>query len=363
MLKLFSHKSRCIGLDIGENTIKMVEVQKAASGYQIVNFASVPVPAGAIDGDVIRDPAAVSEVIRRMFSKMDDTLPAIATAIAGQSVFIRYHAMPPMPKKELGEAVMFEAEALLPMPITEVLVDFFKIGEIVEVGKKKEELMIVAARKNMVEQLHKVIYDAGLETAVIDIEPLALLRTMNLLGMANVGEQAVALVDIGASNTTVSIFQGSILRFTRTVAFGGDKLTKVLMDDYQLTYDEAEATKKMVSLNMDRDTNSFNVLLHQKTELLIAYIENLITEIRRSLEYYRSRYRDVEIAKVVLSGGGAQMTGMVELIQDSLDVPVELLDPAKRLDVASELTLRRQEIMDAGPSLAVAIGLALSEVN
>lgn len=362
MVKLFSRQTRCVGVDIGETSIKMAEVSKKGNGYQLINFGIYPLPKGEVDGEFLRDSATLSAGISSLIPVIPGNNPKIATCIAGQNVFIRYITLPQMSQKEMAEAVTIEAETLFPVPINELSVDFLKIGEVKEDGINKEEIMVVAARKNHVEQLGRVITDAGVKPAVVDIESLALLRTVNEVLNRKEKADTIAVIDIGTSSATVSVFKGQALRFTRMLPFGGFRLTKVLMDNYSLTYSEAEATKKIMNLSGD-ETTGLNVLLHQKTELITAHLENLIVEIRRSIEFYESRYRGEEISRLAVSGGVAQMPGLAEYVQDSIHLPVDIINPIGKVAVAQEIYARKKEIEEAGTSLAVVIGLALSEVN
>lgn len=363
MFKLFSHHARCVGIDIGESSIKMAEVRKNGSDYQLVNFGVHNLEKAMEDGEFRRDSDALSAGINRLVPAISNELPKIAVAMSGQNVFIRYITLPPMTQKEMGEAVSIEAESLFPMPISEAALDFIKIGEAKEDSVTKDEIMVVAARKAHVQQLAHLISHAGLEPAVVDIESLALLRTVNALNISKSDSDTIAMVDIGTNDTTVSIFKGQALRFTRTISFGGFRLTKVLMDTYNMSYEEAEGTKRLMVLGGTETDSGLNVLLHQKAELIGAHVENMVLEISRSVEFYQSRYRGEAVSKILISGGVAQMKGMAEFIQDSLDMEVKVINPIEKMVIAPELKSRKKEIEEAGTSLAVVIGLALSEVN
>lgn len=362
MKNIFSRRRRCLGLDIGESSIKMAEVALVGPEYQLRNFGQVSLPRGAVDGEFIRDPAAVTAAIRELIAKVKGTVPKVAAAIAGQSVFIRYLTLPPMSSRELPGAVTFEAEALLPVPVQDTAMDFVKIGEVKEAGITKDEIMLVAARRNTVDQLAQVIREAGLEAALIDIEPLAMLRTACVTG-AGKAQGAVLMIEIGAATTTVAIFQDEVLRFTRTISFGGDKLNRILIEQFGLTVEEAETTRKLLAQEGLEDDAQPLLLQRQKTELLDTYAEGLLTEVRRSMEFYRSKNRDEEISKVLLSGGAAQMNGLADFVGMNLNLPVEMVNPVKYLTLSPELNSRSREINEAGSGLAVVIGLALSEVD
>lgn len=359
---LFGGKKSYIGLDIGEYSIKMVRVTKTKSGWELTNFAIVPTPKGAIDGEHIRDGQALIAAIHKAVAGIEGNELEVALSMAGPSVFIRHLTLPLMSGRELAVAVAHEAESHLPIPIPEAIVDFVKVGELMEDGVRKQEIMLVAARKRSVEQLQSLLIEAGLKPALLDVQPLALLRTAVNLFM-NKEVNGAALVDIGTSTTTVSIFEGNVLRFTRTLPTGGQRLTQALVDHYQMPVDEAEATKRLLSLSTESNNSGLSVLLHQKAQIVSVVVENMITEIRRSIEFYQSRNRGKQVSQIFVSGGGAQLQGLADYLQDALNIKVELMNPISRLQINPQLKVRSAEVNEAGASLAVVTGLAMSEVK
>lgn len=352
-----------VGIDIGEHSLKLLQVRREGEKREIVHFKRLPTPAGAMEGEWIRDFPLLAESLRQLAEGVSPELP-VATAVAGQSVFIRHFTLPVMKERELAMAVPLEAEAHLPIPVREVMLDYLPLGKVVEDGVQKQEIMVVAARTAVVEQLQQLFQEAGLNLKVMDVESMALARTAALFDNAwRTPERAVALVDIGATTTNFSVYAGGVLRFTRTLPIGGERLTRALVDFFQLPWEEAEKTKSIINLAGDLGTSGLTVLLHRKTEVVQQAIDQLVLELRRSLEFYQNRYRQLKVDKLYLSGGTAQMQGLATYLAEGLELPVETLNPLLKLEVAQEARSKQKEMEATGAALAMVAGLALSEVE
>lgn len=363
-MSLFKKKPRCLGLDIGEHSITMAEVAQNGNKYELVNYISAPTPKGAIEGEFVRDGSQLVETLHQMASVIHREVPPVATSISGQSVFIRHLTLPMMPEDELAEAVKYEAEAHLPIPSKEATIDFLKVGEVKEAGVKKQEVMVVAARKHAVEQLAELIRAAGLNPVAMDVEPLALFRTLQLSLRGNQKlPDCFTVVQMGANSTNISIFHNNILRFTRTLPTGGNKLNMALVNHYGMSMEEAESTKRLLDFSGNLDDHGLAVLLHQKLELVSPILEALLAEIKRSNEYFTAKHRDLEIQEVFLTGGGSLLRGLDTFMSDGLAVPTSLINPLDYLQIGPNLRARENEILEAGSALALAVGLALSEVS
>lgn len=360
----FKKKQRCLGLDIGEHSITMVEVAQNGNKHGLVNYVSTPTPKGALDGEFIRDGGILVETLRQMATTIHGELPPVATSISGQSVFIRHLTLPMMPDDELSEAVKYEAESHLPIPRKEATIDYLKVGEVNEAGVKKQEVMVVAARKHAVEQLAELIKAAGLQPVAMDVEPLALFRTLTLSLRGNQKlPDCFTVVQMGANSTNISIFHNNILRFTRTLPTGGNKLNAALVNHYGMSVEEAESTKRLLDFSGNLDDHGLAVLLHQKLELVSPILESLLAEIKRSNEYFTTKYRYVEIQEVFLTGGGSLLRGLDTFMMDGLAVPTSIINPLDYLQIGQNLRVRENEILEAGSALALVVGLALSEVS
>lgn len=311
---LFFRQDTHIGLDIGETGVKIVQIKKNRHAYELAHAEIIPLPQGAIDNDVIQDFRLVAQVIKKAVA--DGGLPSrVITAVRGQNVFIRHLTLPVMPPAELAEAVKYEAENLLPLPLQEVTFDFTRIAEVNEDGIKKEEVLLVAARRNSINQLVDLLREAGLEALAIDVEPLAMIRSAIVLGknyMSHNGKADVfAMVNISSANTLVTIVQNNVIRFTRVCPNSGSR-------------------------------------------------ESMITDIRRSLDFFRAQHH-LDIERVCLAGSGAMTPDMGSFISDRLGIETIRFNPFKLMDTGPYDY--RSGLAQSGMAMAVAVGLAIKEVN
>jgi len=361
---LFFKKEAHIGLDIGETSIKIAEVKKNRQGLELAHAEIIPLPKGAIDNDIINDSCTVAQLIRKAIT--DAGLPTkVVTAVTGQNVFIRYLTLPSMPAKELAEAVKYEAESHIPIPLQEVTIDYAKIAEVNEDGVKKQEVMMVAARRNSINQLVSILREAGLEPVAIDVEPLALIRSAVFLGKNYQGKKervnTFALVNMGTSTTLVNIVQNDVIRFTRLLPYGGSQLTSVLARDFNMSLEEAESMKRLIDLSGKQlGEHGLTVLLQQKANAILPLIEDMVIDIRRSLDFFRAQHH-AEIERVYLTGGGALLKGLNEFVTGNLGIETVNLNPFKMMNLGPGL--HNSDLDKSGMALAVAVGLALKEVN
>ncbi|MBU7008767.1 type IV pilus assembly protein PilM [Phosphitispora fastidiosa] len=360
---LFSKKGSIIGLDIGEQSIKLAEVRKSGGSYEIINFAMVPTPGGCVSGGNITNAQSLILALQKVQQFFPGEMPRVATAISGDSVLIRHFNMPAMPEKEMTEAVKYEVEAQLSIPSKEIVVDFMKVGEVSEGGVKKNEIMVVAARNEIINHYVNIIKSIGFEPVVMDVDPLALLRTVEIVEGPAKMTGCFAVVDIGAGTTNISIFDNKVLRFTRGLTTAGNKITNALVNHYGISFEEAESTKKLVDLSGSIDNKGLSVLLYQKAEIMSPVISELINELGRSLEFFMTRHRELRVDRMYISGGGALFKGLAGQISDELELPVQVLNPAERMNISPKLQHREKEIKEAGSALAVVVGLAVSEVE
>lgn len=360
---LFAKKVSCIGLDVGEHTIKVAKIQKTGAGYEITGFGVAPVPQGPEEG-VRTGKEHIAGILSRLIQEINAKSAKVAMAVCGDNIIVRILTVPVMPDNELAEAVRYEAQAQLPIPAQDVTIDFVKSDIINDAEGKKQEVMVVAVRNDIIQKLVGVAGAVGLEPAVIDIEPLAMFRAMKRLNPDILpGEGSYAIVDLGASCTNISVFEKNRLLFTRTSAVGGKKLNMCLVNHYDMSMEDAEATKKMIDLNGGSEVQGLTVLLYQKTELLLPLISELVTEIGRSLEYYLAQHREQKISRIFLTGGGSQLKGLASFVEEELGIPVTVFNPTEYLQLSDKIRHREQEFRDAGAALTQAIGLALSEVD
>ncbi len=355
-MALFGAKS-FIGLDVGSHGIKVVELAPVDHRFRVLHAGTVPTPPGAVKEGVVVEPNSVATAIRQVFSAAGVKAGRVVSAVGGQAVIVRELKLPPMPEADLQKAARFEAERYIPYGVREVNMDLDVMGETTEEGQKKVVVLLVAAKRETVDKHVQALESAGLEPFVLDVDAFAVLRALTPPGQA--AGDAQVFVDLGAETTDIVIAEGGHLRLTRNVNIGGDNLTRAVSSKMDMEFKSAERLKEQkgtVLLEGEPMPDDKSVLaLH---DVMLPILGDLATEVRRSLDYFQTRYRESKVSRIAISGGTALLPNLGRFLSLELGVETAVGDPFAQCEVgANVLTVdaRRQ----IAPSLATAVGLAM----
>jgi type IV pilus assembly protein PilM len=340
-----------IGVDIGSTAIKLVELGDGAAGGNgpAVRAASAPTPAGAIEEGRITDPAAVGRAMRELVQRADMKASRAVAAVNGQVALIREVRMPLVSADEVRQAARFEVERYLPHPISEVTYDTVVVGESKDNGNSRLDVLVVAARTDVLNQRVAALQGAGLEPVVLEVEPLAVVRAV---AHRAAPDQVLACIHLGSTVTMILVAEGQAPRVIRTVAFGTTYLLEAVSASFAAMGDVPENLEARLAGPGGADG------MIGYADALRDSLLPLVTEIRRSLEYYGGRYRAVAPDRIVVTGGGAALPGLVAALTAALDTPVELGDPFAELGGPPQ-----GASAEFGPAYAVAAGLARRGVD
>lgn len=351
-------------IDIGSNTIKLCQVVGTSANLQLFRFVTCPTPAAAIKDGAIMESASLGDAIRDLIASNNLGVKRLTTSVSGQQVVIRPIPMPKMSDKELYQAIQFEAERYLPYSVTEAQVSGSIINDDAGDGKNMEVLLI-AVPKEITEKTKLVISSSGSETAAIDIEPLAIYRSLKFSADSDVLNKTFAVINVGAATTSISIFKAGTLRHCRTVSVAGNSFTKAIGQALNLSFEEAEQIKKEKGvIKVDSDPTPLAPTSMRIFNVVDPVLNELVTEVQRSFDYYRSRYRGESIESVMLSGGTALFKNLDGYLSAKLGVRCEVANPFRRVNMtkaqeaASDTTLE-----DLAPMASVVMGLALYGVK
>lgn len=348
---LFGGGSReLIGLDISSSAVKLLELSRRGTQYTVEAFAVEPLAAGAVAEKQIVDPQAVGEAVARAVARSGTSTRRAAVAVAGSAVITKTISMPAgLSDNELEEQIKAEADQYVPYPVDEVSLDFQVLGP-VEQDQDAVEVLLAACRREQVESRIAVLKLAGLVPAVVDVEAYALENACRLLThqMADEGRShTVAVVDMGATTTSLLVLADGEPVYTRDQAFGGRQLTEDVMRTYQMTVEEAGKAKRTGSLP--------DGYFH---ELLPRFFDDMAQQIDRSFQFYlASAAGRAPVEQVILAGGCAQITGVDEQMQQRLQLPTVIARPFARMAIAGRA--RPRQLAAEEPSLLIAAGLAL----
>jgi type IV pilus assembly protein PilM len=343
----FRPKRAPIGLDIGSSALKVVQLAPAGQGLRVAAFATELLPRGAVTASGVIDGEAVSAAIRRLLEREQLGCPAIAAALPGQSAVIKRITLPAMTARELDEAIGWEAEQHIPFPLSDVHLHYEPLGR-PGPDAPTMDVLLVAARRDSVAALKSVIAGASRTACVIDVGALALQNAY----AANRGGgrgSTVALLDVGASATTIAIVVDRQPAFVRHVAFGGQACTEALHEALCVPLETAEQLKKRGS-----DEGADLAVLDGVVQ---ASTETLVEEIRKTLDFFRATTGAAAIERLFVSGGGSLLAGLLDQLRQRLEIRTIAFDPFRLLGgppfagVADSGRHRRMA--------AVAVGLAL----
>ncbi|TGU70655.1 type IV pilus assembly protein PilM [Geomonas terrae] len=342
---LFSKKKDIVGVDIGSSAVKLVQLRPAKGGYHLVKIGILPLPAEAIVDNTLMDSSSIVETVRQLLTTLGVKAKEAACSISGNSVIIRKISLPVMPVEELEDQIHWEAEQYIPFDINDVNVDF-QILSPDEQDLSKMNVLLVASKKDIINDYLSVFAEAGLKLVVVDVDSFAVQNSYELNYPAD-PEQVVALVNIGASIFNLNIVRDGISLFTRDVQMGGNLYTEEIQKQFGISSGEAEEMKLGAADAADP----------RLKEVLQRVNDTIALEMRRSLDFYNSTAGEERITKVFLSGGGAKTLQLVEAVQQRLSLPVELMNPLANVTV-NEKEFDPRYLDEIAPLMSVAVGLA-----
>jgi type IV pilus assembly protein PilM len=343
---LFSGKGS-IGLDIGSSYIKTVKLKESKGGYELELFDIHPLPPElVVDGSII-DSLRLTDSIKEMIKKAGIKSKEAVISISGHSsVIIKRISLPEMSEEELSESIKFEAEQYVPFDIDDVNLDFQIIGPKEEAGQM--DVILVAVKKEIINEYTSVVKEAGLTPIIVDIDSFAL-ENMYGINYEIEAEKNVALLNIGASTINVSILKGGISVFTRDSSLGSNIHAEALQREFNIPYETAERLKRGESVE--------NVAEEDAHAVIESASEEILGEIVRSFDYYRSATLQEDISKVILSGGCALLKNFASMIAEKAGVETRVVEPFRNIRIPKRFDTVYIEEM--APIMAVAVGLAL----
>lgn len=335
----------CVGVSIGSSSIKIVEIKRVGRQWKLLHFGMIQLPEDAIVNREILNPVAVIESLRTLTSQLKLKTKSVCTSISGTSVIIKRMQVEVQNMKELQDQVFWEAEQYLPFDVSEVVMDYHLLGP---VRDRKADVILVAAKKSSVEVYLNCLAEGGLKPKVVDLDYFALQNLYEVNYPQN-PQEAVALVDIGASSMKVVVIQNGIPVFTKDSALGGRNLTTEIQRQLNLSFKDAEILKVG-----GQDTG----MPQEVSDLMNIMCENYATEIKRSLDFYQASSSGAMVSYILLTGGGAKVPNLSRIIEDSIRLPTQLMNPFGAITYDSNV-FTPEYISMIAPVAAVPLGLAL----
>lgn len=339
-----------VGLDISSSSVKLLELGRRGQGFEVLAFAVEPLPDNAVVDQQVVEPDVVGQAIQKAVAKSGTRLRQAAVAVAGPTVITKTIPMSAFLKEEdMEQQIRAEADQYIPYPLDEVALDFQVLGPSAG-GADQVDVLLAACRREQIDSRCAAVRSGGLTPKIVDIESNALETAAELLyaQMPRQGaDQTVALIDIGATTTTLLFLHDRKPVYHRDTAFGGKQLTEEIMRHFGLSYEEAGRAKRTGTLPEN-----------YQTEVLDVFLQDVVHQIDRGIQFFfsaASRYESVD--QILLAGGCAQIPGIAQVVQARLGIPTEVAKPFAGLHVSPRA--KPQQLAREEPSLLIAAGLAL----
>jgi type IV pilus assembly protein PilM len=347
---LFKQKQPVVlGLDISSTAIKLLELGQSGDRLRVESYAVEPLPANSVIEKNIADVEAVGDAIKRAVKRSASRTKNAAVAVAGSAVITKIIAMPAsLTEDEMEQQIELEADQYIPYPLEEVNLDFEVIGPS-ENDPERIDVLLAASRSENVDIRIAAIELAGLKANIVDVEAYAMENAFSLLipQLPEQGiDQTIAVIDIGATMTTLNVMHDRKTIYTREQVFGGKQLTEEIQRRYGLSYEEAGMAKRQGGLPDN-----------YVPEVLEPFKDAMTQQVSRSLQFFygSSQYNNVD--HIVLAGGSAMIPGIDEMIANKLGVHTSVANPFTNMTLASRV--KAQSLSNDAPALMIAAGLAM----
>lgn len=339
-----------VGVDIGSSSIKVCQLKEGRRGSTLFRLGFLPLPPQTIVDGQIMDAGNVTEALARVFRDARIKQKEIALSVSGQSVIIRKITVPMMTADELAEQIQWEAEQHIPFDIKDVQIDYQVLRRRPEVSQM--DLLLVAAKRDQINDYAQLARDAKLRPIVCDIDAFTI-QNMFEVSRGLPPDQTIALINVGASLSSLNIIANGVSSFTREIASGGNIITEEIQKQLSIPFDQAEIYK----CGGGGDPGQPSMVPQQVVQVIDAVTDAIAAEIQRSLDFFMATSGEGEISRIFITGGTANLASLGQAVERRARVPVEAWASTERLGVDSSVdpNLLRARVAQ----LAVASGLAL----
>jgi type IV pilus assembly protein PilM len=357
-------KNQLVGLDIGSHAIKLVEIEDTKKGRILKNFGIIGLPQDAIVEGAIKEMEIVSSAIKTLYKNLKIKNKNVVTSISGYSVIVKKISIQKRGEAELDASIQDEAEQYIPFDINDVNLDYEILSPPDEEGAEKKaegekaerglmDVMLVAAKKDIVEDYVSLLHLTGLSPAILDVDAFALQNAFELSSEKIAG--CYALVNVGAEELGINAIKNGVSIFTRDSSYGGYQINEAIMSKFDVSYEEAEKIKLGGAKIDHKDKGALE-------EIFTSVISGWVNEIKRALDFLATTYPEETIEKIVISGGSCRFPGFQKYLELETEIPVIELNPFGNLQV-NDKAFDPKYLTYMAPQAAIAVGLALRSIG
>lgn len=338
-MAFFNKRKSIIGLDVGSECIKAVEMSAEKGDFFINGYGQIDIPSEDAKAD------AISELIRSCGFKSK----RVASAVSGRSLIVRFLNIVEMPEENLNNAIRYEADKYIPFDIENVILDCQKLETTVGLSKNEMKVILVAVKREVIDEHQQLLQSCGLQPTIIDIDVFALANAFEFNSQVNgdvsMEEKVFALVDVGGNKTCINIVRDNESLFTREIYMGGNDFTSYISKKLGIENFESEELKRNPTEKLD-----------DVIDAIIPGVEEIGSEINLSFDYYENQYES-KVEEIYLSGGGSRVPGLDEALEKIFERRTVAWSPVAGISVDSDL-VDTELLLENASSLAVAMGLA-----
>ena len=337
-----------IGVDISSTAVKLLQLSRSGNRYRVEHYAVEPLPPNAVVEKNIVEVEAVGEAIKRAVARSGARARHAAAAVAGSAVITKVIPMPgDLDEDDMESQVELEAVNYIPYPIEEVNLDFEVLGQMPG-NAEMVQVLLAASRTENVDARVAALELGGLTARVMDVEAFAIENAFSLLadGLSAPRDGIVAMVDTGATMTTLNILRNGRSLYSREQVFGGKQLTDEVMRRYGLSYEEAGLAKRQGGL-----PESYDI------EVLEPFKEAMVQQVSRLLQFFYAGSEFNRVDQIVLAGGCASIPGIAAMVEEQLGVPTVIANPLAQMTLGPRV--QAHALAQDAPALMIACGLAL----
>ena len=359
-------KNQLVGLDIGSHSIKLAEIDDSSKGMYLKNFGIIGLPQDAIVEGSIKEMEIVSSAIKNLFRNLKIKNKNIITSISGYSVIVKKISITKRRDSELETTIQEEAEQYIPFDINDVNLDYEILTDIDShsegVSKVPDEgdtedggmmdVMLVAAKKDIVEDYVSLIHLTGLAPVILDVDAFALQNAFEISTLETQG--CYAIVNVGAEELGINAIKNGVSIFTRDSSYGGYQINEAIMSRLNVSNEEAERIK-LGGAKAEGEKEELE-------EIFTSVVSGWVNEIKRALDFLATTYPDESIEKIYISGGSSRIPGFQKFLEIETDSRVEELNPFANLQI-SEKVFDPRYLSYMAPQASVAVGLALRSIG
>ncbi len=345
-------KNQLIGIDIGSHSIKIVEIEHKKKEKVLKNIGIAYLPPLAVSPSGIKDPEAVKTAISNLFQNLKIKNKKVATGLSASSIITKKISLVESEELNLEEVIKEEAERFIPFDMDEIYLDYDIMDTIYEENEEiaRLEIIVVASKKDLVDSYVKILKEIDLVPSIVDVDIFAMQNAFELSNPDVDMEKIYLLVDIGSSTINTNAVKGNISLFIRSSQTGGISITKKIMKEFQIGFEEAEKIKfGIIELEGDQEK--------KVKDIFRDTVKEWVDEIKGNIHFIHNSYPGEEIEKIFITGGSTNILNIEKFFEKELEIPVERLDPFSGLAIDKNIDPSYLDSIKAQSTVAIGLGL------